>query len=485
MYTGMDKVAAALRFRPHAARHTTTVRYPLGNPARLVFPVIQKNLARVLLLLIIMQWFYNLAIRSYLLAISIAALFSPKARMWIRGRKGVFAQFSKMKHSGDRLIWFHCASAGEFEQGRPVIEAFRQAYPKYRILLTFFSPSGYELRKNYPNADHVSYLPADTPANARKFVTLVQPALAVFVKYEFWANYIKVLHKANIPLLVLSAIFRSNQVFFKWYGQWYLTQLKLVTRFMVQDINSAELLAKAGIMQVTVTGDTRFDRVASIEKQEVRLPVIERFVADQPVLVAGSTWPTDEHLLAGLQVIGEGKIKLIVVPHEIDRNHLSRLSGLFARNIIRYSEIGETDEALLQSNILIVDTYGLLSVLYRYASVAYVGGGFGKGIHNVAEAAVYGVPVLFGPRYHKFREAVELISLGGAFTVNDVTSLNTRLNYLLADDHARHLAGEIAHSYVYSRSGATARCMDVINTVMGSNSFIRPLQAQPRDRDLP
>ena len=414
---------------------------------------------------------YDLIIHIYGDAISIAALFNAKARKWVAGRKGIFRRIESAVSDGlptaDRrpptanrqpptVIWFHCASLGEFEQGRPVIEAFRKEHPEWKILLTFFSPSGYEVRKNYDGADFIFYLPLDTPWNARKFIRLVRPAMAVFVKYEYWFRYLNVLHKNNIPVYVISAIFSPDQHFFKWYGGWARKQLGKVNRFFVQDDQSKELLQSFGIEQVTVSGDTRFDRVAAVADKARTFALVEKFANDKPVFLAGSTWPADEQLIINLIETYGDRMKFIIAPHEVDEARIKELKSLVVSrqsSVVFFSQL--TEENAINFQILIVDGIGYLSHLYQYATIAYIGGGFGAGIHNILEAAAFGKPVIFGPKYEKFKEAVDLIDAGGAFSIIDSQQLNNRTIELLEDENLRLKSSDICSSYVRQKKGAT------------------------------
>ncbi len=403
-----------------------------------------------------MQLLYNLGIRIFLLAVHVASLFNTKARKWINGRKNIFDDIRHFSDGPKPVAWFHCASLGEFEQGRPVIEAFRLKHPQYRILLTFFSPSGFEVRKNYTHADHICYLPADTPENARRFVEIVNPDFVVFVKYEYWLNYINKITGRNIPMYILSATFRTDQFFFKWYGKWSLKSLKKITRFFVQTKESAKLLEKHGISQITVTGDTRFDRVSTIAREAASLPVIEQFSESQKIMiVAGSTWQPDELLLSKLLNEFPEKFKLIIAPHEIHESHLKTIEHQFLNNTIRYSTLPKTGTT--DSNVLIIDSIGMLSKLYRYAKISYIGGGFGAGIHNILEAAVYGVPVLFGPNHHKFQEALDLIASGGAYAINSYEGFKKTILNLSDNINAWQKSADASNSYVAGKCGATTK----------------------------
>jgi 3-deoxy-D-manno-octulosonic-acid transferase len=404
-----------------------------------------------------MAFFYNILIHLYILAIRLAALWNPKARQWVAGRRNIFDNLQKNIAHDQPLAWFHCASLGEFEQGRPVIEAYRLQHPAHRILVTFFSPSGYEVRKNYTVADYICYLPADTNSNARRFVALVKPQIVFFVKYEYWFNYLRQLHKAGVQVVGVSSIFRPGQRFFRWYGRWQLSALKRFSHFFVQDQQSADLLAKAGVSQVTVSGDTRFDRVAEVARQNKSFALAEKFAAGHQVFIAGSTWPPDEamvSLLIGQNIPG---LKFIIAPHEVHRARIQRLVGLLPPDTVLFSQA--TYQNLAGARVLVIDNIGILSHLYQYAGVAYIGGGFGVGIHNILEAATFGLPVLFGPNYHKFREAVELIAQGGAFSFANEHEFLAAALPLLSDEPRRKAAAHIARLYVESRQGATLKTL--------------------------
>ncbi len=438
---------------------------------------------------------YDILIHLYGGAARVAALFNPKAGLWVSGRKHLFRHMQTaignrtIKTGTDHstlniqpsslfsLAWFHCASLGEFEQGRPVIETFRQTHPDWKILLTFYSPSGYEQRKNYPGADWIFYLPLDTSRNARKFIDIVNPDLVVFVKYEFWFHYMDILYRKSIPVYVISANFRHDQHFFKWYGYWSRNQLKKVTRFFVQHENSSQLLRNFGLDRVTVSGDTRFDRVASIKDQPGQFPLIEIFASQMPVFLAGSTWPADEEIILKLIRAHGNHLKFIIAPHEVGQervNALRELAGNRQSNaggvlgptnpgtgtgtpesrVRLFSEL--TEENAADASIVIADGIGYLSKLYRYATIAYIGGGFGAGIHNILEAAAFGIPVIFGPRYQKFLEAVELKNAGGAFSINNFDQLNERTSELLKAKEIYTQASDTCQQYVQSKKGATA-----------------------------
>jgi 3-deoxy-D-manno-octulosonic-acid transferase len=403
-----------------------------------------------------MKILYTLGIYVYGFAIFLASLFNEKARLLRKGQHNAFALLKEKVDPNADYVWFHAASLGEFEQGRPVIEQLKKDQPDTKILLTFFSPSGYEVRKDYDGADIVSYLPLDIPGNAWYLLNLVKISKAIFIKYEFWPNYLLALQAANVPVFSISAIFRPEQVFFKGYGTWYKNLLKTFNHIFVQDEPSLDLLKVHGISNVSVAGDTRFDRVYDLFSQAKQLPLIEEFVKGAgKVIVAGSTWPKDEELLVGYLKL-HPDVKLILVPHEIHAAHIAGISKLLDGKFVRFTEADSTN--IRTTNCLVVDTIGMLSSIYRYANVAYIGGGFGTGIHNTLEAAVYGVPVLFGPNYLKFREACELIAAGGAFEVTNAVTLGAQLDRLFMDKQAGKIAGE----YVKQNTGATKMIINLL-----------------------
>lgn len=422
-----------------------------------------------------MRLIYSVGIIFYYLSLRLAGIFSPKARAWHYGRKELF---DKLEHvflehyaseSPAPVVWFHCASLGEFEQGRPVIEAFRNRFPGYTILLTFFSPSGYTHRQNYSGADHIFYLPIDTILNARRFVNITRPQFVVFVKYEFWFNYLNELFKNNIPVFTISAIFRPNQHFFKWYGGWFRTHLRKINRVFVQDAESAELLQMIDVSNISISGDTRFDRVVAVKENQQPFPLIDKFACNKHVIVAGSTWPQDEDLILALRKKTSDKVKFIIAPHEISTHHLNELLKKLGDKALLYSQAPGTD--LCGKDFLIIDSIGMLSQLYRYASIAYIGGGFGAGIHNILEAAAYGVPVFFGPNYHRFREAREMIETGAAFSVQDSAQFTTGVIALLSDTaHLKKVATK-AGQYVVVRTGATHIIMEEIEKQIVSGAI--------------
>lgn len=370
---------------------------------------------------------YNIGIYCYWLGIFVASFFNQQAALWIDGRKYWRCRLMELDFGTGRRVWFHCASLGEFEQARPVIEKWRAENPTDITILTFFSPSGYEIRKNYPGANFVLYLPLDTPRSVTHFIKYVKPDIALFVKYEFWYNYISTLHQQHIPVILFSAVFRSNQVFFKWYGGLFRNLLGKYSSILVQNNQSAQLLQQIGITSVVVP-DTRFDRVYQIAQTPKQFAAIDIFKGSNKVLIAGSTWLRDEELL--LQLINENTLsgfKYILAPHNINRARITELVSLLKVNALRFSEL-TTDNAAT-ATVIIVDNIGNLSSLYAYGELAYVGGGFNTSVHNVLEAAVYNIPVVFGPNHHKAEEAKELIELGVAYSINDYSSFNEKIRY--------------------------------------------------------
>lgn len=417
-----------------------------------------------------MRWLYNIGISIYYGMIVLVSPVNLKARKWLRGRRDQTGRLLQMT-GHDKVVWMHCASLGEFEQGRPFLESFRKQYPEYRVLLTFFSPSGYEVRKNYPGADDILYLPHDSAKNARQFVRLINPTMVFFVKYEYWFNYINVLHEKNIPVYLLSAIFRHGQIFFRWYGRWFRRQLDKITFFYVQNQSSLNLLNQAGISNAMITGDTRFDRVWQITHEPVSFPLIEAFIQQNHILVAGSTWPADEEKLLPLMNENNEGLKFVIVPHEITEKGMTTLMSSIGVNAVRYSKA--TAEEAEKASVMIIDTVGMLSHIYRYATIAYIGGGFGRGIHNILEAVVYGIPVIFGPRYHKFREATDLIASNGAFVIENSRQLYTKVFKLLDDDAFLASCAVQNRLYVENNKGATAMILTKIS------DDINPIKTQP------
>jgi 3-deoxy-D-manno-octulosonic-acid transferase len=386
--------------------------------------------------------------------------FNKKARMT---RIGQWFTNRILRKNIDRnvdYIWFHAASLGEFEQGRPMMEKLKKNYPEYKILLTFFSPSGYEVRKNYAGADVICYLPFDTPFKVKKFLNFANPKIAIFIKYEFWLNYLTELNKRGIETYIISAIFRPRQLFFRWYGAWYRKALLCYKHIFVQDEASKQLLAHYNITNVDVCGDTRFDRVIEIQNQSRLISEIEEFTKGSPlILIAGSSWSEDEEII--IPYFNEHpEVKLIVAPHEIHTEHLVYIQSLIQRPAVRLSEANIN--CMESKDCLIIDSFGLLSSIYRYGNVAYIGGGFGHGIHNTLEAAVYGIPVIFGPNYHKFKEARDLISCGGGYSVDNKEAFYKLMDKFLSDNQTLTTSGDKAGDFVHCNIGATDKIMDVI-----------------------
>lgn len=401
-----------------------------------------------------MNILYDLFLFGYRIMVRVASLFNEKARLFVNGRKDWKKKLSGLKEGEAEFIWVHCASLGEFEQGRPVIEAIADSHPEYRIVLTFFSPSGYEIRKNYEKAAIVAYLPLDSRSNAKEFLDLVNPRMAVFVKYEFWRHYVSGLKQRNIPLYLVSAIFRKEQPFFRnnLFGRWYRGILSDFTRLFVQDQDSIDLLNGIGIRNCTISGDTRFDRVLAIANSSQPIPLVDKFAAGNKVVVAGSTWKPDEELLA--RFINDNQdVKFIIAPHEVSETNINRLLQLLKKPAIRFSHANELQ--IIDCQVLVIDSVGLLSSIYKYGQIAYIGGGFGVGIHNTLEAATFGLPVIFGPNFTRFREARDMVSLQAAFPVNDYQSLNKVLLELINNPPKLLESSETAKNYVQVKAGAT------------------------------
>ena len=413
---------------------------------------------------------YNIVIYFVLWGIAIASLFNEKVRKMWRGEREAFKILKQKVDPNAKYIWFHAASLGEFEQGRPLMERIRKDYPQYKILLTFYSPSGYEVRKNYEGADIICYMPVDTRLNAIRFLRLVRPVMAFFIKYEFWSNFLHILKHRNIPTYSVSSIFREDQVFFKWYGRNYAGVLKCFTRFFVQNEESKRLLDGIGIKDVDVVGDTRFDRVLQIKEAAKQLPICEAFrtgvassqSADVPhtdfkVFVAGSSWPPDENIF--IPFFNEHKDwRLLIAPHVIAEEHLKLILSLIKdKKVVRYTQT--TPEEAAEADVLIIDCFGLLSSMYNYGDVAYIGGGFGVGIHNTLEAAVWNMPVIFGPNNKKFQEAQGLLKSGGGFEINTYENFSGLMNSLMNDEAFLKQAGDKAGAFVAHLAGATDKVL--------------------------
>jgi 3-deoxy-D-manno-octulosonic-acid transferase len=406
---------------------------------------------------------YNLFLSVYRAGIAIAALWNPKARAWQQGRNGQWARLQKAIPKGEKYenrYWMHCASLGEFEQGRPVLEALKKQHADCFIVLSFFSPSGYEIRKNYEGADVVCYLPMDGPAAARRFLNIMQPTLALFVKYEFWHYYLRELQQRSIPTVLVCGAFRKSQPFFKWWGGFFRKMLSQFQLLTVQDTISLQLLQEIKLgAKAHLTGDTRYDRVAQIATAARDLPLIEVFKRSGKLVIAGSTWPDDERMLKeALRVLPEDW-KLVIAPHEIDKTHLESIKALFGQQCVFYSGF-QTD---MKARVLVIDNIGMLSSLYCYGEIACIGGGFNRsGIHNVLEPAVFGLPVIMGPEYEKFSEAVALVKKGFAFSVNDAAEYSRVLQDLITDNEGRHALQELIKTYVQEHTGATAKILALL-----------------------
>ena len=400
-----------------------------------------------------MKFFYNIGLKAYQLALKLAAPFNLKAKQMLQGRKDVWLKVAEADKDAE-YVWVHCASLGEFEQGRPIIEELKVRSPKLNVLLTFFSPSGYEIRKNYEGADLVIYLPFDSKKNAERLLSNLNITKAIFVKYEFWYHYLSALNKYKIPSYIVSAIFRENQTFFKSYGAWYRKMLSYFTTLFVQNESSKQLLSTIGVDNVIVAGDTRFDRVAAIVKQAKDLPEIATFKAGKTVVVGGSTWPKDEELLIPFINQDKSDTKYIIAAHEVHESHITAICDGLQVSYQRYTQMDKA--TLAKAKVLVIDTIGVLSSAYRYGEIAYIGGGFGVGIHNTLEAATYGMPVLFGPNYQKFQEAKDLVADHAGFPINDYQELKTQLETFLNDSNALSTSSLAAAKYVEKNTGATA-----------------------------
>ncbi|HEY1194123.1 3-deoxy-D-manno-octulosonic acid transferase [Flavobacterium sp.] len=401
-----------------------------------------------------MLFLYNLTIYVAGFFLRIIALFSPKIKLFVNGRKNVFSLLEEKIKADDKTIWFHSASLGEYEQGLPVIEKIKEKYPSHKIIVSFFSPSGYEVRKNNTVADITIYLPLDTKSNAKRFLKLVHPEFAFFIKYEFWLNYLKELEKSKTPTYLISGIFRDNQMFFKWYGGFYRNALKAFTYFFVQNESSKQKIESIGFKNVIVSGDTRFDRVAAILERDNSLDYIKNFKNNQQTIVIGSSWPKDEVLIAEYINQAPEDVKFIIAPHNIKADQISDLKSQITKSIVLFSEKENKD--LSHYNVFIIDTVGILTKIYSYGTIAYVGGGFGNpGIHNILEPATFGIPIVIGPNYSNFAEAVSLVALKGCTVISNSDELKAIFDQLLFDNAFFTEKSEICRSFIQNNKGAT------------------------------
>lgn len=401
---------------------------------------------------------YNFCVAVYARLIALASLWNPKAKLWTTGRKNVFERMARAISPSDRIVWIHVASLGEFEQGRPLMEQIRKQYPEFKILLTFFSPSGYEVRKDYKGADYIFYMPIDTSRNVGRFLDIAHPEIAVFVKYEFWLNYLRQLKARGTRTYVISSIFRRNSIFFRSYGFLWRQALDAFDRIFVQNEESRELLHGIGFDNVIVAGDTRFDRVAAIAEAVKRIDAIETFKGDAPLFIAGSTWRPDEEILMEL-IADNPRIKFVIAPHEMDEARINRIMTQTCGRAVRYTHCDA--QSLARSQVLILDTVGILASVYRYASWAYIGGGFGVGIHNTLEAATFALPIAFGPNYAKFKEARDMVALGAATKVESAEELKRWFAPLRDDSVLRAKVSSTAKDYTVKNQGATSLIMRV------------------------
>lgn len=409
-----------------------------------------------------MDLLYQVGLQLFRMLLFLISPFNKKAKLWLNGRKKLFENTKLQLRPDEKRVWVHAASLGEFEQGRPIIEALKKKYPEQKIVLTFFSPSGYEIQKNYEFADYIFYLPLDTKKNAKKFIGLIRPEYVLFIKYEFWRNFLCTLKEKNIPTYLVSAIFRKDQVFFRWYGGWYRKMLASFKHFFVQNQESQKLLEELGFKNITVSGDTRFDRVASIASKAKPFPLVEKFCNNKTTLILGSSWKADEEILVDFINDPQNELKIIIAPHEIHQTNVERIISRLSKKAQKYSEANE--ENVKKAAILIIDNIGMLSSIYQYGHIAYIGGGFGSGIHNVLEAATFGLPVLFGPNYHKFKEAVDLIKLQGAFEVKDKVTVTKQLGKLLSDENYLKAKSKICMEYVAGQKGATTSIINYLKS---------------------
>jgi 3-deoxy-D-manno-octulosonic-acid transferase len=408
-----------------------------------------------------MLFLYNLTLLFAQFSLKIIALFSPKIKLFVDGRKDVFSILEQKLSAKDKTIWFHAASLGEYEQGLPVIEKIKDKHPDHKIVVTFFSPSGYEVRKNNAVADATVYLPLDTPKNAKRFLELVHPDMVFFIKYEFWINYLNQLQKQNIPTYLISGIFREKQLFFKWYGGFYRKALDAFAYFFVQNENSKKLITQLGKTNVIVSGDTRFDRVVTILEKDNTLDFIAQFKNNKTTIVIGSSWPKDEALLVEYINSSTQDVKFIIAPHNIKPDQIKQLQNSITKKTVLFSE--KENQDLSQFDVFIIDTIGILTKIYSYADIAYVGGGFGNpGVHNLLEPATFGIPIVLGPNYSHFDEAINLVKIGGCISITNFNELETAFSTLIQNPNIRHQKGKICDTFVQNNKGATTRILDKI-----------------------
>jgi 3-deoxy-D-manno-octulosonic-acid transferase len=409
-----------------------------------------------------MSFIYNFILLFVSQLLKILALFSPKLNLFVKGRKSVFETLKNNIQEFDKTIWFHAASLGEYEQGLPVIEKVKQQYPNHKIIVTFFSPSGYEVRKNNTVADVTVYLPLDTISNTKQFLKVVHPEMVFFIKYEFWPNYLKQLRNQNIKTYLISGIFRENQAFFKWYGGFYRKALKTFTYFFVQNETSKKLLQSIGFENVKISGDTRFDRVVAILEKDNTLDFIAAFKNNQPTIVIGSSWPKDEELLVNFINQAAENLKFIIAPHNIKAEQITNIKSQITKSSVLFSEKSNID--LSSFNVFIIDTIGILTKIYSYADIAYVGGGFGNpGVHNLLEPATFGIPIVIGPNYSHFSEAIALVGLEGCVSIKNQSELNDAFNLLLQNEEERSEKGHICSTFVQMNKGATEHILSNIS----------------------
>ncbi len=414
---------------------------------------------------IFLRFLYNIFTQIAWPILRLIAIFNPKIKLFVAGRKQTFSLLDKNIGAADKTIWMHVASLGEYEQGLPVLERLREAYPHYKLVLSFFSPSGYEVKKNSTPANVVVYLPLDTISNTQRFLELVHPSLTLFIKYEVWPNYLNTLKNKGIPTLLLSALFAERQSYFKWHGSFLRTSLKAFSHFFVQDAHSKELLDRIGVLNCTVSGDTRFDRVGHILEQDNKLDFMEGFTNGHPCFVAGSTWPEDEALLVPFINTYDGALKIVIAPHNIKKAAIEKLKETITKKTYCFSQLTDTNIPE-DAKVLIVDTIGLLTKIYSYAHIAYVGGGFATGLHNTLEPAVFGIPILIGPKYSNFKEAEDLVHAGGIKTIDSPKGFSKTMNRLLTSPPLRQKIGSINRNYVKQEQGATAIILDHIKEII-------------------